>query len=216
MKAIWCGLVVLLLISSGLVVAQDYFYGSPPDYYGSRAATPGESHARGMSDVIRSQGQYNVQTSEAAINMTEAQRNHIQNRDQWTNTYFEMREINRKSREAERSPRPSMESLVRYAQAGKPKRMSPSELDSVAGTISWPTLLQTDQYAAYRSELEGLFAKRAHDGVVGTNDYLQIDKTTKAMLAELKKQVREVPQMDYIAAKRFLESLAFESKLSAS
>jgi len=63
MKAIWCGLVVLLLISSGLVVAQDYYYGPHPDHYGSRAATPGESHARGMSDVIRSQGQYNVQTS---------------------------------------------------------------------------------------------------------------------------------------------------------
>jgi len=148
--------------------------------------------------------------------MTEAQRNNIQNRDQWTNTYFEMRDINRKAREAARSPRPSMESLVRYAQAGKPKRMSPSELDSVAGTISWPILLQTDQYAAYRSELESLFAKRAYDGVVGTNDYLQIDKTTKAMLAELKKQVREVPQMDYIAARRFVESLAYEARVPTS
>jgi hypothetical protein len=168
-----------------------------------------------MSDVIRSQGQYNLTTSAAAINMTEAQRNYIQNRDQWTNTYFQMRDANRKYRAAERSPRPSMESLVRFAQAGKPDRLSPGELDSVSGGISWPGLLQTDQYAAQRSELETLYAKRARDGALSTQDYIQADKLTKDMMAELKDKIRDVPQMDYIATKRFLQSLGYEARLPA-
>jgi hypothetical protein len=196
--------------AAGPALAQ--YYGPYAEYHASTAA---EGAARGMADVVRSQGQANLANSAAAINMTEAQSNYIQNRDQWTNTYFQMRDANRKYRAAERGPRPSMEDLVRNAQTGMPDRLSPGELDSVAGGISWPGLLQTDQYAAYRSELDALYAKRARDGALSTPDYIQADKLTKDMMAELKDQIRDVPQMDYIAAKRFLQSLGYEARLPA-
>ena len=35
-------------------------------------------------------------------------------------------------------------------------------------------------------------------------------------MADLKKQVRDVPPQDYTVAKRFLESLAYEARLPAS
>jgi len=47
-------------------------------------------------------------------------------------------------------------------------------------------------------------------------DYMKFDSTVKAMLAELKKQIREVPPSTWIAAKRFLESLSYEARLSAT
>ena len=211
MRLMLFGLAVLL-VGTGWVLGQAYYAPPAPYYYDSRASTPAESYARGMSDVIRSQGQYNVATSEAAINMTQAQRQYIQNRDQWTNTFFQMREANRMYRDRARSPRPTTEQMVRWAQAGRPERLSPSELDMVSGRINWPLLLTADRYAKQRVELESLFAQRAAGAVTWENS-TEIDQVTKAMLEELKGQVREVPQMDYIAAKRFLESLAHEAKL---
>jgi hypothetical protein len=208
MKVISIG-AAALVVCSGLAWGQ-YWGGWEPYYH---ASTPAESYARGMADVARSAGEYNLATSQAAINATEAQRNYIENRDQWTNTYFQMRAANQKYRNEARGPRPSMEDLVRYAQQGKPQRLSPSELDSVSGKITWPILLQTDRYAKDRDELEWLFQTRAKEGFLTTKDYLRIGELTDAMLAKLKEQVREVPQMDYAAAKQFLKSLAYEGRM---
>ena len=205
--------VALVVLAGGMLAWAQPRYndgGSYGEYH--HASTAAEGALRGVASVARSAGEYNLQSSQAAINMTEAQKNQIENRDQWTNTYFQMRETNRQARAAERGERPTMEDMVRYAQAGKPKRLSPSEVDSVSGKIAWPVVLQGDQFASYRDDLEGLFAKRADHGALGLDDHMNVNKTTKAMLEELKGQVREVPQMDYIAAKRFVESLAYEGR----
>lgn len=206
MKAIVFSLAVLLL-GIGVALGQDY-YGA--DY---RASTVGESHARGMSDMARSAGERNLSNSQAAINMTQAQSNHIQNREQWTHTYFEMRAANRAYRAAARGPKPTMEDVVRYAQAGKPKRLSPSQLDYISGGINWPPLLDTEPFATYREELEPLFAQRASAGTTTWDVRTKIDEATDGLLAELKGKIRELPPSDYMAAKRFVEGLAHEAKL---
>jgi hypothetical protein len=215
MKALWVVLAGGLLLCTGLAVAQEYYGGwgaGYPTYH--HASTAAEGAARGMADVTRSAGMYNLATSEAAINVTEAQSNYIKNRDEWTNTYFQMREANRQYRAKERGPRPSMEDLVRYAQAGKPARLSPSELDTVSGDVSWPSILQKEEFAKQRAQLEALFAKRAADGSVGPEQLAEIRRITGALIDQLKEQLqsREVSQMDYIGAKRFLESLSFEGQ----
>lgn len=38
----------------------------------------------------------------------------------------------------------------------------------------------------------------------------------KAMLAELKKHVREADPMEYVTARRFIESLAYEAEFTVS
>jgi hypothetical protein len=212
MRALSVLMVIVLLVCAGLAAAQDYYYGGYPVV--NRASTAGESYARGLADVTRSAGMYNLATSEAAINATEAQKNYIENRDQWTNTYFQMREANRTYRQKERGPRPSMEDLVRYAQAGKPARLSPSDLDSVSGGVSWPTLLQKAEFAEQRKQLEQLFTKRAQRGSVGPDQLTEIRRLTTSMIDDLKERLQkgEVTQMDYVAAKRFLESLSFEAR----
>lgn len=202
----------LLLLSAAVSLAQPYL-GGP--YIDDRAATPAESHARGASDVIRSAGMYNLATSEAAVNMTEATRRGIENRQQWTNAYFDMRDANRAFRAAERGPRPSMEQLVRYAQADKPTRLSPSELDTVSGQIRWPRLLQTDEFAQSRYELEELFRDWAYAGAADSEDLDKIHELTDSMLAELKAQVRTSLPADYLVAKRFVQSLAYEAQMPA-
>ena len=127
MKKSAIGASALLVLFSSLAAAQYYGGG----YIDNKASTVGESYARGYSDVVRSHGMANLANSEAAINMTEAARRDMENRDQWTDTYFQMRQKNRDYRAAERGPRPSREDFVRIAAAGRPERLSPSQLDSV-------------------------------------------------------------------------------------
>ena len=90
------------------------------------AATAAGSALNGMASVISAKGDYNLSTSAAAINMTQAQKNEIQNQQQWTNTYFKMRATNKAATAAERGPTPTMEQLAtngpgRRAQAARPQ-----------------------------------------------------------------------------------------------
>ena len=184
------------------------YYGGYPVY--THSSTAAEGRLRGMGDLVRSAGQANLSNSAAAVNYSVARSNQIQNRDQWTSTYFNMRETNRRARAAERGPRPTMEDAVRYAQAGMPKPLSPGELNPITGKISWPRFLQTDEYGANRAKLERIFAYRASSGAIGPEDYMKTRQTVDTMLADLKKQIREIPPMQYMSARKFLQSLKYE------
>jgi hypothetical protein len=172
-------------------------------------------YGRSLGDVIRAQGEYNYLSSQAAIFANQARAMALQNARDYVQTYFDLRRANRMYRAYERGPRPSPEAWIRYAQADKPHRLSPGELDAVTGVISWPILLQTDSFARYRTELEAIFSNRAELGAINTWGYLKIDQTAQAMLEELKTQVASVPPDEYIRAKRFIEGLAFEAKYPA-
>ncbi len=183
-------------------------YGGYPGY-STGGGTPAGSALNGMANVISAKGDYNLATSAAAVNMTQAERNEIQNRQLWTNAYFDMRATNRAARAAERGPNPTMAQLVRIAQEGVPKQISPSQLDPISGAITWPTLLKTERYAAGRTELEQLLTKRATSGDLDFSDQSKVRQTIDTMFAELKGQIRDVPTADYLASKNFLQSLAY-------
>lgn len=163
----------------------------------------------GMASVISSAGSYNQATSEAAINMTQAQKAAIQNDQLYANTYFEMRATNRAARAAERNPRPTMEQLVRIAQQGAPRPLPPGALDPVSGGVAWPELLKTADYDPQRTELNELFAKRAELGGLGFSDQTKARQAVDGMFATLKGQIRSVPSGDYAASRSFLDSLVY-------
>ena len=204
----------LRLFACGVVAGAALFFGASAgaQVVDNSASTVGESYARGVSDVISAQGNYNLQTSQAAINMTQVQKNEMENYSQWTQTYFETRQMNRDYREKERGKRPTEEDLVRYAAMGKPKPLSPSELDYVTGKIRWPIVLTQPTYQPQCKQLDSIFAKRAQGGALGYDDQVKIRTTTSSMLEALKASIQTVAASDYLAAKRFLESLAFEGQ----
>jgi hypothetical protein len=204
------------VLAAGVAQAQyGDMYGYPPVYYGDRATTPIQGIDYGIAAIIRAQGVYNLATSAALINLTEVERREIENRKLWAETYFEMRRINREARAAERGRRPSEADFIRYAQIGKPRRLTPSELDVITGRINWPILLQLPEFNGFRAEVERVFAQRAASGTISAVDYLRVYQVMQMMQAALRQQIRQVPSTDYMIARRFLESLAFESRLPA-
>ncbi len=190
--------------SSGAVaVGNGGWWGTPG------GTTAAGSAMNGMASVISAQGDYNLATSAAAVNMTQAQRQEIENRAQWTQTYFDMRAVNRQARAAERGPRPTMEQMVRIAHEGIPAPLSPSQVDPVTGKIDWPTLLQTEAYAPQRTDLDQLMAKRATLGGLGYSDQEKAHDAIDTIMATMKTQIREVPSALYLASRNFLSSLLY-------
>ncbi|MGO8689920.1 MAG: hypothetical protein ACLQLG_09815 [Thermoguttaceae bacterium] len=184
--------------------------------YDDWATTPGQGLSYGLARVIQAEARYNADTAEAAINFSEAQRRQIENWQKWTETYFEVRRINREMRAAERGKPPTEADFIRYAQIGKPRRLTPSELDSITGDISWPLLLRAAELAKFRATLDRVFAQRAASGVIDGDAYLAVYQLTGAMRDELRQRIHEVPASDYVVARRFLDSLAYEARLPAT
>lgn len=180
------------------------FYGGS---YGG--GTVAGSALNGMASVISAKGDYNLSTSAAAVNMTQAQRNEIQNRQMWTNAYFDMRATNRQARAAERGATPTMEQLTRIAREGAPRPLSPSQLDPVNGKLSWPNALQQDGFAKQRGEVEKIFADWARYGGLSYSDQNKARQTIDAMFAELKAHIKDIPPQDYVACRSYLESLNY-------
>jgi hypothetical protein len=199
---------------------------SPPPIYGgggggypwgmSWSSTAAEGFANGLANIASAVGQYNLNTSAAAVNLSLARQSEINNDKLWTKTYFEMRDINRQQREAAlRRERGNPEDWARYAQVGRPKPLVNQSLDAVTGEIRWPVLLGLPDFAQQRAVLEKAFANRAYHGVMGAEDYLAVRQVTGEMLVGLRDRVADLPPQQYLVARRFLESLAFEASQPA-
>jgi hypothetical protein len=185
------------------------FYGGYPSF--TTGGTAAGNAMNGMASVISAKGDYNLSTSAAAINMTQAQKNEIQNRQLYTNTYFEMRDTNRKATAAERGPKPTVEQIARIARDGVPKKLGPSQMNPVSGQLNWPSALQDDSFADRRGEVDQLFAARARYGGLNYTDQTKVREAIDSMFADLKKQVRDIPSQDYMACRNFLQSLTFSA-----
>lgn len=183
---------------------------------GGYASTAGQAAAYGMSEVLRAQGYQNLQNSEAAKNWEEAKTLEMQNRLRWTETYFDMRKVNREARAAERGPPVTQEQAIRWAKMAAPTRLKTTDLDPVTGHINYPLLLTQDVYAPYRDRLDTLFSERAASG--GSLRYEQfqdIQKTVADFVEALKQRVSEYAAGDYGVARTFLDSLANEARQPA-
>jgi hypothetical protein len=183
-------------------------YGAYPGYSGG-AHTAAGSAMNGMANAISARGNANLSNSAAAVNMTQAQKNEIQNHQQYENTYFQMQATNQAYRKAQEGPSPTMEQLARMARDAGPRPVSPDEMNSATGKIAWPEVLQEDRFADRRATLDALSAKKAAHGSLSFSDQMAARKAIESMYAGLKSQIRDVPPQDYVASHSFLRSLIY-------
>jgi hypothetical protein len=217
-------LALLIAVCLALPGEAQYYGGRP--YYGGGggygygggygASTAAGSAMYGMADVVRASGEANLSNSEAAKNWQDARSMEYDNRIKGTQTYFEMRKMNRAYTDAERSKPMTSEEAFRAAREAAPKRLSASQLDPVTGGIAWPVLLTAEDFAADRKVVDALFTDRERAGSVTGDQYQKIQQVTDDMLAKLKKNISNYSPNDYIKSKKFLESLAYESRFAAA
>ena len=179
------------------------------------ASTAAEGAARGMADVIRSSGQANLMNSAAAINVEEARSRHIDNRMQATNTYFQMRAVNKQARYGNKQPF-DQQQAIRLTKQGLPDRLSAQKLDPLTGKIRWPLGLTMKEMAGDRKKMEELFAARAENGYLDLDQYNEVRASSARMMSVLQEHGRKLSGGYRIDARKFLESLSYEAGHQAS
>jgi hypothetical protein len=194
-------LILVLLVPSG-VFAQ----------WGYHSSTLEEGIQHGFADVVRSQGMANLYNAQAASQFEQARSQYIDNQYKASQTYFEMRRYNTEARRAERSAPLSTEQYVRMARADAPQVLTNTQLDTLTGAIAWPVTLAGPEYARFRAPIEKMFADRYS----GYSSFGQIQQAVQAFADQLKTDIMKFQANDYVAAKKFLESLTYAARGSQS
>jgi hypothetical protein len=96
-----------------------------------------------------------------------------------------------------------------------PKRLNGSQLEPLTGRINWPDALKGDEFAIARRQLDRLFAGRTvHTAGVGTALDSNVAAVTGEMREKLKAQINHMPANEYLAGKKFLDSLGYEARFA--
>ncbi len=135
-----------------------------------QAATAGESYARGMSGIISAQGQRNLDSSQAAINLTDARSNQIDNQVKSVNAYWEKRGIYQQHVDEEMAKVEQKRS--QYIAHRGSLDLSTEEFDRTTGQIAWPKILEQASFDSYRKTLDTLFHDRSYNGALTGNQYM--------------------------------------------
>jgi hypothetical protein len=188
-------------------------YGGYPGYVGGGTTAAG-SAMNGLGNAMSSAGSMHLSNSAAAINMTQAQKNEIQNRQLGETTYFQMRSENQAWQKAQQGPQATKEQVARWARDAAPKPVTTSEVDPTSGKINWPDALTQDSYAPQRANLDQLLAKKATYGRLSYEDQGEARKTIENMFGMLKSQIKEIPPQQYADSRSFLRSIIYATSKS--
>jgi hypothetical protein len=94
--------------------------------------------------------------------------------------------------------------------------MTMAQLDPTTGLLAWPRALLNPEYADLRRALDRMFVQRAAlNGAIGNELYTDILDAVAQMNERLGSRIRLMRGIngtrDYIAARKFLESLEYET-----
>lgn len=183
-----------------------YGYGG----YGYGGGTAAGNYAQGMASVISATGEATEAVSRASINNEEARSAYIDNQKKWTETYFEKKRINEQFRDAEYAKdRQARDKYLAERTSGIPPRLTPSQLDPATGHIVWPNALRAEAFAPQRKQIEELVLLRNITSTT-TDVAAQLHTAARAMQADLKGRIGTMSPNEYIPARKFLDSLAYE------
>lgn len=189
------------------------FYG--PYYYGYSYGPYDTIDPYGYADVLRAQGEYNRNTAEAQIQGEAARKQNIENNVKATEAYFARQEMGQQAQAKKFAGlKETRDRWLKNREPETPNRPTILQFDQKTGKIYWPEVLQLGEYAAWRERLDLLFADRSQR-TAETRHSLEIRQTAKELLQELKFDIRRLPTTDYIEAKKFVESLAWEAQFAA-
>jgi hypothetical protein len=173
------------------------------------ASTVEQGILDGYASVTAARGQANYMHSLASINYQDARARCIQNNKNAVDAYFYIKEANQSARKPVRL---SQERLTALAKVAAPDRLSPQDYDSALGRLHWPAALLGDEFAAERDALELMFRGRSStESGAGSAFYADVKQISSAMQARLQDRIGQLDPAQYLAAKKFLMGVTYET-----
>lgn len=204
-------MLALVLVAVGMLPAAHAYSrgrGGGGMYSGIGAYSP--------AAFVMASGQFAMNTGKAAVSYQQAYQHWIENQKLRTQTYFDMRRMNASYRAEQemQHPHATPDEIVAFNQSRLPAPLSANEFDPARGVLGWPALLNRPEFNGERAKLEGLFAQWAadpHGSGLGTQTYRDIQSEATAMSDKLHSEITEFSPKEYIAASKFLKSLAYQA-----
>jgi len=131
-------------------------------------------------------------------------------------TFYEKRKLHEGYRGLSTRKRPTQEDVIRYSKVSVPQRPASFQVEQARGRIYWPEVLLDEEFSDCRIQLDSLFVQRkAGLSISGSSVSQQVQTVAKQMGKQLRSKIRQMTPADYLAARKFLESLAYEARFPA-
>ncbi len=212
---------VALIVSSGpagIAMAANNYTEAPAGSYLKGCAEMSKAGAAWVSAqaaVIKAKADATVSHAKAIQTMEQTRTVSLDNDLKAATNFYEKRKLNEAYRMVNTQARPTKEDLIRYSKASMPERPTNYQVDQVRGTIRWLEVFQQDEFLAHRVPLDYLFAQRspANSGL-GSENCRQVKQEAEGMREVLRSIIGEMSPAEYLAARKFIESLAFEAQFA--
>lgn len=181
-----------------------------------RASTAAEGFLRGKADVIQALGNFQLSQSQADILRQQARGLDRENdlkqteallaqKKMWSDARSGAQNV-RKAKLAEGRQILAERQATVYRQA---YRLSAAELDVTTGAISWPAVLQSEEYQQHRAQLEQLFQQHFGYGDPQAATAEEISHAVERWSRSLQSDRGSLPRDEYLAAQKFLYGLKY-------
>ena len=177
-------------------------------------ALDGGSYLEGVGAAAAGAGQYNLNSSMAAMYGEQTRSMYIQNYRNAIDARFAIKRANDLYRSEKFSKeRVTPELLGRIIQAKLPDRLSAAEYNPRSGGLKWPAPLMAPEFSADRHAIAQAFAQRRPEDVGATSIfYREVSQRAERMHNTMVSEIEGLPPADSIAARKFLKSIEFEAR----
>jgi len=167
--------------------------------------------------VVKAQGEANLANAKALESLQKTRSLALDNDMKAAAMFYEKRSLYESYQALQKTrERPTIEDCVRYSKMDAPERPAGSELEPQRGTIQWPPVLKHETFLEQRAQLDCLFAQRSRaEGTATTEVYGQVQTLAGQMRSDLKEMIDQMPPVEYLEAKKFIDKLAYEAQFPA-
>ncbi len=176
--------------------------------------------ARGA--YLKAMGEYCGRQAEAAEKWQDARSKKLQNDKTYVADYYAKKLIRREYTEVTARPPMNRDRAERLAKSNTPPRLhevlpcnANSRFTATDGPVplTWPVVLETSDFDRLREDVEELWSRRwTEPSGMGTRNCWEIQQLSRSMQSVLDTQIHDLAPSDYMFAKRFLRSLAYEAE----
>lgn len=175
------------------------------------------NYLQGWSQVIRAQGEYNLNTAQAGISYEDARSKYLDNNRKWSQNLMQMREEQQRLAIQQREINRQTNAERAAALAARPRvsrGLAPNSLDPLTGRITWPELLLGRDFDAPRTQIDQAFELRAKTSH-GPGMSEKVHPAVLQMMSRLRSEIEKIPANQYMAARKFLDALDYTTRFES-
>lgn len=178
------------------------------------------AEATGMGNFASGLGQYQVSNQQAQLIHQQVVAEYLQNQRLKLDTHFKNQADLDAHHKAELAKSAEYATHVQAVhrqiqQMEAPHRLTDDQFDRAHSLIYWPHALRAGEFAESRFAIDKLFHDRSPgNSGDGSDNAVAIDKACTQMMDLVKANIHQLEPVEYITAKHFLASLAYEAKFA--